>query len=273
MIVVDLTLSRRLERAEGASNARAVEARARLFPGEGSTWIEVAGALVMYAGVESPMTQTFGLGLFQAPTADDLAAIETFYAERRSPVFHEVSPIADPATLGLLTSRGYEPIEFTTVLYQSLAPAEPEIAIARQTRTRPSIAVRRISRDEGDLYASTAAEGWREFGYADFMLEMGRVFVHAEGVHLFVADIDGRSIAAGAVAIHDGVAHLAGASTVPDARGRGAQNALLDARLRFARAQGCDLAVMGALPGSASQRNAERNGFHIAYTRIKWHKK
>jgi hypothetical protein len=28
--------------------------------------------------------------------------------------------------------------------------------------------------------------------------------------------------------------------------------------------------MMGALPGSASQRNAERNGFRIAYTRIKW---
>ena len=27
---------------------------------------------------------------------------------------------------------------------------------------------------------------------------------------------------------------------------------------------------MGALPGSGSQRNAERNGFRIAYTRIKW---
>jgi hypothetical protein len=27
---------------------------------------------------------------------------------------------------------------------------------------------------------------------------------------------------------------------------------------------------MGALPGSGSQRNAERHGFRIAYTRIKW---
>ena len=26
----------------------------------------------------------------------------------------------------------------------------------------------------------------------------------------------------------------------------------------------------GAAPGSASQRNAERQGFRIAYTRIKW---
>ena len=32
----------------------------------------------------------------------------------------------------------------------------------------------------------------------------------------------------------------------------------------------CDVALMAALPGSGSQRNAERNGFRIAYTRIKW---
>ena len=33
---------------------------------------------------------------------------------------------------------------------------------------------------------------------------------------------------------------------------------------------GCDLAMMVAVPGSDSQRNAERNGFRIAYTRTKW---
>jgi hypothetical protein len=27
---------------------------------------------------------------------------------------------------------------------------------------------------------------------------------------------------------------------------------------------------MGALPGSQSQRNAQKNGFNIAYTRTKW---
>jgi len=63
---------------------------------------------------------------------------------------------------------------------------------------------------------------------------------------------------------------LAGASTVPEGRRQGAQLALLDARLRHAAAHGCDLAMMCAAPGSASQRNAERNGFRIAYTRTKW---
>jgi hypothetical protein len=66
------------------------------------------------------------------------------------------------------------------------------------------------------------------------------------------------------------VALLAGACTIPEARQQGAQLALLDYRLRYAADHGCDLAMMGAQPGSASQRNAERHGFRIAYTRIKW---
>jgi hypothetical protein len=42
------------------------------------------------------------------------------------------------------------------------------------------------------------------------------------------------------------------------------------ARQRRAVVEGCDLAMMCALPGSGSQRNAERQGFRIAYMRIRW---
>jgi GNAT superfamily N-acetyltransferase len=75
------------------------------------------------------------------------------------------------------------------------------------------------------------------------------------------------------LAIHDGVALLGGASTRPAHRRKGAQLALLGARLAAARRHGCDLAMMAARPGSASQRNAERHGFRIAYTRIKWRRR
>jgi hypothetical protein len=40
--------------------------------------------------------------------------------------------------------------------------------------------------------------------------------------------------------------------------------------MHYAFDHGCDLAMMVAQPGSASQRNAERKGFRIAYTRTKW---
>ena len=86
----------------------------------------------------------------------------------------------------------------------------------------------------------------------------------------FLAELDGQPIAAAALFLSEGVALLAGACTIPEARRQGAQLALLEARLRHAAGQGCQVAMMGAQPGSASQRNAERNGFRIAYTRIKW---
>ena len=81
---------------------------------------------------------------------------------------------------------------------------------------------------------------------------------------------DGNPVATGALFLFDGVALLAGASTVPAARGRGAQNALLAARLHFAAERGAALALMGASPGSQSQKNAEKHGFRVAYTRTKW---
>jgi hypothetical protein len=40
--------------------------------------------------------------------------------------------------------------------------------------------------------------------------------------------------------------------------------------MRYAFDHGCDLAMMVAQPGSDSQRNAERRGFRLAYTRTKW---
>jgi hypothetical protein len=131
------------------------------------------------------------------------------------------------------------------------------------------VIVRVIGADEADVWAKTASAGW---GAADgeFMLDVARVNAGAPDGHLFLAELDGRPIATAALAIHGGVAHFAGASTIPEGRRNGAQLALLDARMRHAAAHGCDLALMGAAPGSGSQRNAERHGFRIAYTRIKW---
>ena len=105
------------------------------------------------------------------------------------------------------------------------------------------------------------------------MLTFSRVSARKTSGHSFIAEFSGEAIAAGGLTIHAGVALFAGASTVPEGRRKGAQNALLTARLHFAVKNGCDIAMMCALPGGASQRNAERQGFRIAYTRMKWRKR
>lgn len=73
----------------------------------------------------------------------------------------------------------------------------------------------------------------------------------------------GAPIAAAAMTVHDDVAVLGGAGTVPEHRGRGAQSALLRHRLRKAVGAGCDLAVATAAPGSQSERNLRSVGFEI----------
>jgi GNAT superfamily N-acetyltransferase len=141
-------------------------------------------------------------------------------------------------------------------------------------RRDSGLSVRAVGPEEYELWAQTAARGWSEFEeLSDFMLGLSRVSARRAGAPSFLAELEGRPVATGALSICEGVALLAGASTVPEARRRGAQLALLDARLAYASERGCDLAMLCAQPGSGSQRNAERHGFRIAYTRIKWRQK
>jgi GNAT superfamily N-acetyltransferase len=265
----DLALARRLERAEARTNAAFVEARARLDPAAGAAWCEVAGTYVMCDGAGSPLTQTFGLGLFAAAAPGDLDAIERFFAERGADAMHEVCPMADAGLLALLPDRGYRPVEWSTVLHRP--PALPLPPAPAPAAGAPPLAVRAVAPGEADLWADTSARGWGDTPeLAAFVRAFGRVSAASAGTLCFLAEAGGEPVAAGALAVHDGVALLAGASTVPAWRGRGAQAALLRARLARAAALGCDLAAMVAAPGSTSQTNAERQGFRVAYTRLKW---
>lgn len=257
-------LSRRLERTEALSNAEFVSSRAKLFLDSGAEWINIAGTYAMFDGVDSPLTQTFGLGLFEKITDVELEKIEIFFREHQAPVFHEVSPMADPSLMGLLNKRGYHPVELTTVLYRPLSQEEP----AREHEIKTRV----IREGEEDIWARTSAEGWstQMGGVSDFMFQFGQIAARCLGARPFIAELDGKPISAGMLYMYGEAALLAGASTIPKGRNRGAQNALLDARLRYAADQGCTLAMMCAAPGSQSQRNAEKNGFRVAYTRTKW---
>ncbi len=261
--LADRKLAQRLEGAEAAANRRFVEAHARVAPESQAVWMTDGGAYAMFDGVDSPLTQTFGLGTVDPVTDAVLERIEAFFTERGAAIFHEVSPLADPSALAVLTARGYLPFEFTNVLYQPLPGSVSPIS--------PTFRVRVADPSELEAWARASAAGWSEFpGLEAFMLDFGRVAAACEGALPFVALTDDGIVATALMTMHDGVAMLAGASTVPAARGQGAQSALLAARLGMAATLGCDVAAMGAQAGSGSQRNSERNGFRVAYTRIKW---
>src|SRR5229473_3344628 len=118
MLFSDLALSKRLERAEGYACVRFAEARRRLFPDSGAEWMECAGAYAVFDGIGSPVTQTFGLAIFEELSPAALDVIERFFLDRGAPVLHEVSPFAGVAALQMLCNRNYRPIEISNVLCQ-----------------------------------------------------------------------------------------------------------------------------------------------------------
>lgn len=261
-VFADLALARRLEKTEGRGNAAFVDAQARIDPASGAIWKTSGGTSIMFAGVGSPITQTFGLGMQEPVNEHDLDAIERFFTSRGSAVFHEICPLAGVEVTAALTRRGYKPIELSNVLYQ---PINAETAIT----SNPALKVRKVDKREVDLYGKVSAQGWSEYPDVMPFIE-GFARMSVECATCFIAERDGVPIATAALFMHEGTALLAGASTIPAGRRQGAQNALLDTRLKTAASNGCDLAMMVAATGSSSQRNAERNGFRIAYTRTKW---
>jgi GNAT superfamily N-acetyltransferase len=250
MLLSDIALSRRLERAEGVASMQHAEARRRMHPESGAEWMECGGAYAVFDGVDSPVTQTFGLGLCEGLTAATLDRLETFFRDRGAPVNHEVSPLAGAEAFALLYARGYRPVELSNVVYQAVTePASTD---------SESINVRIAGPSDAKLWSEISARGWSHDHpeFADFLIELGEVTAAREHTICFLAELDGAPGAAGALCLHEGVALFGGSATIPEMRRRGLQSALLRERMRYAFAQDCDLAMMAAQPGSDSQRNA-----------------
>ena len=122
-----------------------------------------------------------------------------------------------------------------------------------------------VGPDQAEVVLRLAREGFGELpdGWA---LPLGA----PDWTHLVAHDDDGRPVAAAGLHVAGPVGWLGGASTVPSARGRGAQAALIAERRRLAGAQGAREVVAKAAPGSASLRNLLRCGFAEAYDVLTW---
>lgn len=265
MIFADLELARRLEQQEAAGGVSFVQARRRLSPESAAEWVHSHGVYAIVDGPHSPLSQTFGLGIYEPVTPEALDALEAFFSAHQAPIAHELCPLSGIEVQQLLCQRGYQPVELTSVMYR------PIEASSETASTNPRLQTRLMQPGEEDLWSHCSASGWTDQPeFLEFLLNFGSIMAASDGLHPFLALLDGQPAATAVLRCHQGVALLAGASTMPPFRNQGAQRALLEARLQRARTQNCDLAMMCAAPGSASQRNAERQGFRIAYTRTKW---
>jgi hypothetical protein len=263
----DLELARRLEMTDALAAVEFARSWARLNSFTGNSSIAVAGGYGGFGGVDSPLTQAFGLGLTGTVTEDDMSAIEEFYSGNGAAVNIETCPLADMTLLTLLNARGYRPIEYSNVSVREVTDGD----VAAWPDSTSSVRVRSPREDEVESYSLVVMKSF--LPDAELSTSLLNVFTscfHAEGAYFFLAEIDGVPVGGGMMSMHQGVASFGGAGTLTEFRNRGVQKALLLARLAKAAEEDCDLAMVATLPGSGSQRNVERQGFRVVYTRTKF---
>jgi hypothetical protein len=253
MIFADLQLARRLEAAE-AANARGCGLR------DHAAILEVAGGCAIYMGSSSPLTQAVGIGLNGPVSPLEIRRLESFFRSRGARVSIDICPLADPGLLFLLAESGYRLVEFNNVLFKRLSGGSIPLAPR----------VRRAASDEEELWSHTVGCGYFEqSSLTDQEMDVGRAVFNMPGARCYLALTEaGKPAGGAAAAFHNGLAALFADSTIASFRRSGLHRELIAARLNDALAQGCDSATASTLPGSASQRNYERMGFEVVYTRV-----
>lgn len=265
------SLAARIERAEASLIAEGARAAARrVDSGQLFAW-ELNGGVVAYVEPGAPFNKVAGLGFDGIPDETALGEIEARFAARHAPLQFEISTLADPALARLLTRRGYALVGYENVLGLPLSPAPRFDPV-------PGVEVARAEEAESTIWLDTVAEGFMHPDVFDGPPShetiprdvLDRVFgdtIAAAGFARYLARRGGAVAGGASLRLHDGIAQLAGAATVPAHRRAGVQTALLRHRLADAARRGCDLAVVTTQPGSKSQQNAHRAGFALLYAR------
>ena len=261
MLVPDLQLTRRLELHEAWSSSAHAEVQAQLYPATGAFCEPLGDGCAVFCGQRSPLTGIYGWGLAGPVAPGELERVEELFQSRNVPVRVRVSPLADPQSLRLLRERSYVVDSFMNVYARHIEPlgkAPPPI---------PGLSIAVANEEQARLWFESEGAGgdWAEPDGVSFMAIR---CTRKAGTRLFVAWMDGQPVAAGALEVHDGLAALMAASTLPAFRKRGIHTALLRARLEAAVASGCDLAMVHTTPGALSHRNVLQAGFHLMYTRV-----
>lgn len=217
----------------------------------------------MFVRPGSPLNSATGIGMGAPVTPAEMDALEDFYHSRGAAVRLHVCPLADESLFHELARRAYALSFFFSALYLPIPVDFAPGPLPAGLRITPAGA------DEADTWLNTVAVGFEapDAPGPESLDILGPNFHAPESVPYF-AWMDGQPAGGGGMYYHEGVVELGGASTVPSFRRRGIQRALIEARLAHARKLGCDLALVLTEPGSDSQRNLQRAGFQLAYTKL-----
>ena len=264
MQFVDKAFARRLESVEEMPQVMYARTFQKTRPEIGAAEEEICGGHMIFAGLGSPIGRATGVGLDRPFTAQDLDRVEQFYRGHKAPSQVDLCSMHEPAVFELFKERGYAIAELNNVLYRKLDAAE-------QFPSAPAgCEIRRSLPEEAERAGAIVESAFFPDGAPEAYRGLVAPFYQMERALAFVASIDGQLVACGTglVIPEHRVFALCGAGTLAEFRGRGLQTSLLRARMAAAVGAGCEYAVVVTQGGTISQRNAERLGFRVAYSKV-----
>ena len=226
--------------------------------------LEIGGALCM-AVTALPGARTFnrvaGLGVAAAVEDSHLDAIGAFYTSLRTGYVISLAPGEGREALERrLVGRGYEP-DYAWMKFARPVGELPEV--------RTDLRVEAVGAERGADFGRVVAAG---FGLPPAVGEWCAALPGRPGWHCFVAYDGDEPAGSGALFVDGTTGWLGMGATAPDHRRKGAQGAILAARIAAAAEAGCDVvstetgAVEEDRP-SNSYRNILRSGFTETYER------
>lgn len=242
-------------------------ALARVDPTWGTRWFELAGGYVVLSGPGMYVNRAMAVGRSAPLTDDDWEQLESAAAEAGVPPAIEITSTTHPDVRHTAARRGYTIDDRDTAFARRLDHADvPE--------PDPAFEVVPASRGLLPVWQETSALGWGHTApsarRASDAFARAAAIVDGDRLSLVRDRESGRPVGCASMTIRDGLATLGGMSTVPGARGRGVQTALIRHRIREAAAAGCDVATSMAVPGGGSERNLLRHGFDPIFTVETW---
>lgn len=263
MDFVDKALARRFEAAEEMPQVQYAKLYQTLRPEIGAAVEPICGGHIIFAGVGSPIGRTVGMGFDGSASEADVERMEEFYRTQGAPAQIDVCPLTDPSLLELLKARHYVIAEMNNVLFRRLNGGFGH-------SVPPGFEIRPARAEEAEKLADIIVRGFFPEGNApkNFAAMVAPLY-QFQGVLPFVAESAGKLTACGCglVIREHGIVAMFGAATLPDFRRRGLQTALFRTRMKAAEEAGCEYAVVVTQAASTSQRNAERLGFRVAYSK------
>lgn len=229
-----------------------------------------AGGVVCRGEPGSWFNGARGAGMAGPVSRDEVRACINYLESRGLEPRFDICPYIHDTLRDALLEERFSLKQFESLVFRRLDPDE---RVDSPHPAPPDLRI--VPVDPADdlqveLYGRTALQGFLPDGVEppeSFLRSTMRVARHPRTT-AFLAMIGEECVGAGAMEIDGELAALFGVSVVKPRRRQGIQLATLAWRLREAARCGAKVATIGSRPGIATERNAQRMGFAMAYMKV-----